>query len=197
MTHTPDKDSRRRLVAWVGCFTVATLVAEATASAQLGIFKRNKGTTYQTFRDPAGRFVIEYPTKDWRVNQAKGSIVASFTQKNGEAAVAVEYSKLKLALTRDEIDDVVLKLEVDALKEKDPSVRDVNANIGQGPSGPRIVIRYTRNGTGGREHVEQYSVPVGDELYRVSCSARITAQARYQPILTYIAGSFSLLRTQS
>jgi hypothetical protein len=40
-------------------------------------------------------------------------------------------------------------------------------------------------------------VPVGDELYRVSCSARMTVQARYQPILTYIAGSFSLLRIQS
>jgi hypothetical protein len=172
-------------------------MVEATASAQLGIFKRNKGTTYQAFRDPGGRFVIEYPTKNWRINPAKGAIVASFSQKNGEAAVVVDYTRLKLALGKDEIDDMVLKLEVDALKERDPSVRDVNANVGQGPSGPRMVIRYTRNGTGGREHVEQYSVPVGDELYRVSCSTRISEQARYQPILTYIAGSFSLLRTQS
>src|SRR5262249_61187611 len=107
------------------------------------------------------------------------------SQKDGEAAAVVDYTKLKLALSKDEIDDIVMKLEVDALKEKDPTVRDVNASIAKGPGGPRIVIRYTRNGNAGRERGEQQSTPAGDDLYRVSCSSLVKEQARYQPILTY------------
>jgi hypothetical protein len=180
----------------IACVTIACASA-ASASAQFGIFKRNKDVTYQAYRDPGGRFVIEYPAKDWKVNPAKGSTVASLAQKNGEAAVVVDHTKLKLALSKDEIDDVVMKLEVDALKEKDSTVKDVNANIAKGPSGPRIVIRYTRNGAAGREQVEQHTIADGDDLYRVSCSSLVKEEARYQPILAYIAGSFSLLRKPS
>jgi len=180
----------------IACVMVA-FATTATASAQFGIFKRNKGTTYQAYRDPGGKFVIEYPAKDWKVNPAKGSVVASFSEKDGEAAVVVDYTKLKLALSNEEIDDVVMKLEVDAVKEKDPTARDINANVAKGASGPRIVIRYTRNGAAGREQVEQHTVAAGDDLYRVSCSSLVKEQARYQPILAYIANSFSLLRTTS
>jgi hypothetical protein len=180
----------------IACATLAFATA-ASVSAQFGIFKRNKGTTYQAYRDPGGKFVIEYPVKDWKVNPAKGSIAVSFTEKDNEAAVVVDHTKLKLALAKEEIDDVVMKLEVDALKEKDPTVRDINASVAKGPAGPRILIRYTRNGNAGREQVEQQSIATGDDLYRVSCSSLVKDQARYQPILTYIASSFSLLRSQS
>jgi hypothetical protein len=180
----------------IACATLA-FTTTASLSAQFGIFKRNKGTTYQAYRDPGSKFVIEYPVKDWKVNPAKGSNVVSFTQKDNEAAVVVDHTKLKLALAKEEIDDVVMKLEVDALKEKDPTARDVNASVAKGPAGPRIVIRYTRNGIAGREQVEQQSIAAGDDLYRVSCSSLVKEQERYQPILSYIASSFSLLRTQS
>jgi len=199
VTHTAGRGSRRlRGLAWVGWLAVAVVAAEAAAAAQLGIFKRNKGTTYQAFRDPGGRFVIEYPVKDWRVNPAKEPIVASFAHKSGDASVVVDHSKLKLALTNDEIDDVVIKLEVDALKEREPSARDINASLTRPPAGPRIVIRYTREpAKGAREQVEQYSIASGDDLYHVVCAVKQSEQTRLQPILSYIAGSFSLLRTQS
>lgn len=183
-------------LAWIGCVAMTIAAIDSPVSAQFGLFKRGKSPNYQIFRDPAGRFLIEYPAKDWRVIPVGGSVVASVAQKDGEAAVLVDYTKLKLALAPEEIDEGFANLELSALKEKEPTAKDVKATVVTAPSGPRVVIDYVRTGASGPERVTQYSIPAGADLYRVICTVRAALHEKYQPTMTYVVDSFSLLRRQ-
>ena len=189
--------ARLRRLGGIACVLAAWASAGAPASAQFGVFRRGKSPNYQAFRDPGGRFVIEYPVKDWRVVPSGGSVLASFGQKNADAAVIIDYTKLKIALTAQEIDEVVVRLEVAVVKERNPAVTDVKSTIVATPAGPRIVLEYVRTGAGGAENVVQYSIPAGDDLYRVICTARAAQRQKYQATLSYIAESFSVLRLRN
>src|SRR5215216_6206026 len=70
--------------------TLATgiLLALSTGlTAEQNVFKRMVGADanvkYQTFKDPAGRFEIEYPAKDWKRLPSGGSSLAVFARNDG------------------------------------------------------------------------------------------------------------------
>ena len=184
-------------VCWLGIVLSAFILASdvgSSAGAQFGMFKRDKTTKYQVFKDAAGRFTLEYPANDWRVIPGGGSVLIGFTQKDGEVSVLVDYTKLKLTLAPSEIDSSFAELEVQTLKERQPNAKDIKSNLVAGPRGPRVVIQFSRSGEKGAEQVFQYSIPNGDDLFRLVCTVRSDRTEKNQPILSHMVESFATSR---
>ena len=137
---------------------------------------------------------MEYPAANWRILSVGGSLLVGFTQKDNEATVTVDYMRFKVSLAATEIDHTFTELELEILKERQPAIKDVKANLMTGHSGPRLVITYSRVGPQGPEQVVQHSIPSGDNLYRVVCAVRSDRVKNHQSTLTHIADSFKALR---
>ena len=124
------------------------------------------------FTDPGRRFSIEFP-KDWRwtIVAGSGEALVTFVHPKSEAAIVVERFRMKQALAQNEVTDLFGQIESDVLKENQPKVSDVAAKV-LTQAGKRLaLIDYTRPGLGERERVRQYSFPVRQDLYRVTCMA--------------------------
>src|SRR6185295_15762883 len=117
-----------------------------------------------------------------------GEALATFVQPEGEAAVIVERFRLKQRLAPDEITDLFAQIEVDYIKEGQPLASDVVARVVREKEDPVIVIDYRRPGVSDkvRERVRQYSKPVGQNLYRITCAARLDAFSRYESTFSSI-----------
>jgi hypothetical protein len=185
--------TRRRILPIVCGALVLAAASGSPARAQFGVFKRgSKNGSYQPFKDASGRFSLEYPAKDWRTIPGGGSVLVGFTHKDGDATVLVDYTKLKLALAPTEIDAAFAELEVQLLKEREPSVTDIKSSVVPGSPGPRIVIQFSRPGLHGVEQVLQYSIPVGDNLYRLVCTVRADKAEKNKAILSHMVESFAV-----
>jgi hypothetical protein len=146
---------------------------------------------FQLFRDPAGRFSLDFP-KDWQVNAGVGDLLVTFAQKKNEAALVIERFHLNLAPTADKIDDLFAQIEEDTLKERQPQASDVSHKIVDGNGRRFIVIDYTRPGlTRPVERARQYSLPFGQDLYRLICSAAPNQFAKYDPLFAHASDSFT------
>jgi hypothetical protein len=192
-TATAATPARRRRVV----FGIAVLIAivGSPLGAQLNVFKKGeKPAPYQTFKDAAGRFTVDYPATNWRILPGAGSLLVGFTQRDGEATVLVDYMRLRVSLAPHEIDNTMAELELETLKERQPAIKDVKATLVPDKSGPRVAITFSRTGPQGREQVVQYSVPSGDNLYRIVCSVRSDRAKNHQSTLAHIADSFKALR---
>jgi len=179
--------SRRRL-----CLVVIVLVVTAVAfpdAAEIGLLKRDSKTEYRTFRDPNGRFALDYP-KDWQVIAGAGDVLVTFAATNGEAAFVVERSKMNIALAPEDITDLFAQIEADILKERQPRASDLIAKVGGDTSLRTILIDYARPGLSRPERARQYSLPMGQELYRLTCSALTIKFAKYDSAFAHVAGSF-------
>jgi PsbP len=145
---------------------------------------------FALFTDPDGRFSVEFPS-DWRwmmVSPSQEALV-TFVQPRSEAALVVERVRLKQSLANDEITELFAQIESDILKENQPKATDVAAKmIVQG--GRRIVvIDYTRPGLVEDERVRQYSFPVVENLYRVTCMALAREFKKYEMTFASVADS--------
>jgi hypothetical protein len=168
-------------------------LAERPARGQFGIFRRgDKAVAYQTYKDPSGRFTIEYPAKDWKIVPASGSALALFTQKDGDASVLIDYTRLPVALEPAEIGELFKDLEVQFLRERQPDAKDVNAVLDNANGGARVVLKFSRTGVHGVEEVLQYSIPRGSDLYRVVGTTRADRAEKNREILFYVANSFAV-----
>jgi hypothetical protein len=146
---------------------------------------------FQLFRDPAGRFSLEFP-KDWQVNAGVGDVLVTFSQKKNEAALVVERFHLNLAPTAEKIDELFAQIEEDTLKERQPQAIAVSHRIADGNGRRFIVIDYTRPGlTRPLERARQYSLPIGQDLYRLICSAAAAQFAKYDPLFAHVNDSFT------
>jgi hypothetical protein len=146
---------------------------------------------FQLFRDPAGRFSLEFP-KDWQVNAGVGDVLVTFAQKKNEAALVIERFHLNLAPTADQIDDLFAQIEEDTLKERQPQASAVAHKIAGGNGRRFVVIDYTRPGlTKPVERARQYSLPIGQDLYRLVCSAAPNQFAKYEPLFAHVSESFT------
>src|SRR5713226_649039 len=83
------------------CLLSAGLAADQNPFAK--VFGGDKNTKYQTFKDPAGRFELEYPAKDWRLLPPGGSSLAVFNHKDGPV-MFVDRLRLGDRLTPSEIE---------------------------------------------------------------------------------------------
>lgn len=159
------------------------------AVGQFGFLKGGSKTDFQLFKDPGGRFSLEYP-KDWQAVAGAGDVLVTFVQKKSEAAFVVERYRMNQALTPDEITDLFAQIEADVLKERQPKAADVTAKIVDANGQRLIVIDYSRPGLSGPERARQYSFPVGQDLYRLTCSALKNQFAKYDPVFIHVAETF-------
>src|SRR5215471_24276 len=181
MSPTPDEPcppalsltSRRHWLRITWAVFAGAGIAMPSAAGQWPFGRGNKSPNYLTFKDPAGRFSIEYPNKDWQVIPGTGSVIVAFAQKNSDASVLVDYTKLKIALAPNEIDTGFGDLEVQLLKERQPTAANLKPRLLPSPSAPRVVIEFDRTSSQKQERVIQHSIPTGADLYRIVCAARV------------------------
>jgi hypothetical protein len=147
----------------------------------------DKNTKYQTYKDPVGRFEVEYPAKDWRLLPSVGSSLAVFARNDGPA-LGIDLLRLADRLTPGEI-EALPNEEVDRLREQQPRAKDFKSDMLEGRAGRGVLIRYTRIGTE-PESVMHYSIPVGQDLYRLSGVVPEKLLSKYEPIIMHMIQSF-------
>jgi hypothetical protein len=185
--------SRRRVLAVVLC-TAAGLLAGAVSSPAQSILKfglGDKGVNYRMFRDAASRFEFEYPTKDWRVLPSAGSSLAIVARNDGEATLTIDYLRLTAPLGPDEI-GTMAEVEIQDLMEKHPNAKDFKTEIIDIKAGRGAMIRYSGVGVKGPEQVMQYSVPVGQDLFRVIAIVPEQLVPKYEAVVAHMIGSFKV-----
>ena len=180
---------RRR--AFTGLVGLILCMRSAGLTADQNPFKwmvgGDKNVKYQTFKDPAGRFELEYPAKDWKRLPSGGSSLAVFARNDGPT-LFVDHVRLVGALTPAEIEGMAA-VELDTLKEQQPKAKDFKSDMLDSKAGRGVAIRYSRDSTG-PETVVQYSIPVGQELFRLNGVIPDKQLAKYEPIIMYMIQSF-------
>ena len=180
----------RRQPAMAFAIACCVLAAQPHAAAQfLGIFG-DKNVKYKVFKDPAGRFELEYPTKDWSPLPTGGSAIAILSRNDRTATVVVDLSKLTEALAPAEV-ATNAQIELEGLKEQQPNAKNFASEMVDGKAGRASLIKYARNGNNGPERVMRYSVGVGLDLYRLDAVVQEAAAAKYEGILLHMLLSFA------
>jgi hypothetical protein len=150
----------------------------------------DKDVKYATYKDPVGRFEIEYPAKDWRVLPSAGSTLAGFSGKDNAALFIEAPFKMADALTPAEL-EALPEIELAALKKQQPGVKEFTSDMVDSRSGRGVLIRYSR-ATGETEAVRQYSIPVGKDLYRLNGVVPSRLLAKNEPIIVHMIQSFQV-----
>lgn len=186
----PEPDKRRVL----GTLTAAVLIGMCVQSVAaqnplkwMGF--GDKSIKYQPYRDPGGRFDLEYPAKDWKVlpSGSSSSTLAIF-QRGDEATLFVDHVTMMRALTPAQI-AAMPAVELDAVKDQQPKATGFKTEPFDSRSGNGVLISYARTGSG-PETAVQYSVAVGLELFRISGVVQTRQWAKYEPIVKYVIQSF-------
>lgn len=168
----------------VGALVLATFVVSAVADAQ-GVPRLRKLTV-------AGQgFAIDVPERDWSLLPGGNTSLLSIVQKRFEAALVVERTPLQVELAPEDIGEVFLSIEADRIREIAPSAADIKADL-QELGGRRVAaFVYRRNGVLGAERVLQYSMPIGNVLYRIVAVARADRFDTHLAALQAVAASLS------
>ena len=184
--------SRPRRHAFSGLLAAALycLSTGVTAEQIWKLGMGDKSTKYQPFKDPGGRFEIEYPAKDWKLLPSGGSSLAVFARNDGPT-LFIDHVRLTEALTPVEVAGMPA-VELSTLKEQQPKGRDFKSEMVDSKAGKGVLIRYSRDSaTGtGPETVVQYSIAVGLELFRLNGVMPDKQVAKYEPVIDYMIQSF-------
>jgi hypothetical protein len=149
----------------------------------------DKNVKYKSFKDPSGRFELEYPTKDWSPLPTGGSAVAILARNDRTATVVVDVARLTEPLAPSEV-ATNAQIEIETLREQQPRAKDFTSEIVDGSAGPASLIRYGRVGANGPERIIHYSVGVGHELYRLDAVVQEAALAKHEPVILHMIKSF-------
>ena len=145
---------------------------------------------YLLFTDPGRRFSVEFPKEwTWLMVSGSGEPLVTFIHPRKEAAVVVERFRMRQPLTRDEVTDLFAQIEAEVLKENQPQAMDVVSKIVNEQGKKRIVIDYVRPGIDTKERVRQYSIPVGQDLYRITCMTIGGQFGKYEPTFAVVVES--------
>jgi hypothetical protein len=134
---------------------------------------------------------IDVPRKDWSVLPSSGSVLLILASKKGDAVVLVERSSLSQALDAADITDLFAQIETDAIKERQPKAAEFESKVLDWGDRRLVAVQYARPGVLGSERVRQYSMPLGKQLYRLTCISGAAQFAAYDPVFAHIAASFS------
>jgi photosystem II reaction center protein PsbP len=151
----------------------------------------DKGVSYKTYRDAAGRFELEYPTKDWSQVPAGGSTVAILARNDRTATVVIDLTRLSEPLAPAEV-ATNAEIEVETLKEQQPNAKNFKSEIVDSNIGHASLIRYARVGATGPERVMRYSIAVGQDLFHLDAIAAEASMAKHEPILMHMFQSFKV-----
>jgi hypothetical protein len=179
---------RRRFAGTV--LSMMLMLSAGLAASQLFGIGGGKNPTYRAFKDPAGRFELEYPAKDWKsLSLPSGSSsLAGFSHKDGPT-LFVEHLRLDERMTPDEI-AAMPEVELNRLKELQPKARDFKSDMVESKAGRGVLIRYARVGAE-PESVMQYSILIGQQdLYRLNAIVSDKLLPKYESIVTYMIQSF-------
>lgn len=174
----------------IGAVMLTGLSAFAQAPAPNEVGRAPK-LDVQAFIGPGNRIRFEFPKKDWQLVPGGTVSIVSVTQKSGQAAIVVEHSKLNTALAPDDITDLFAQLEADEIKQQQPDAADLQSKLVAVGNRRLVIVGYTRRGVTGTERVRVYSVPVGSDLYRLTCSAAPQQFARYEQVFAHVAATFA------
>jgi hypothetical protein len=165
-----------------------TAGARLDAQKKFGIFGESK-PSYTTYRDPAGRFEIDQPTKDWALVPPGGSAIAILARKDQTATLVIDLARLTEPLGQDEI-ATNAKIEVDSLKEQRADAKDFAVDMLDCKAGHGALIKYSRVGTHGAEKVLRYVIGVDRDLFRLDGVVQDSLAAKYEPMLRHMIESF-------
>jgi len=155
---------------------------------------RTAKVKFNLVKSAALPFEFEIPKKDWMMVGGPGpgaemQIVA--TSKNGEGTILVERTIMRQALDPSDITDLFMELEADTLKKRQPTGSQLESRIIEGGGRRIVAIEFTRAGLAGAERARQYSFPIGESLYRLTCAAPAGAFDKFAPVCAHIAASFA------
>jgi hypothetical protein len=134
---------------------------------------------------------VEFPAKDWMVLPSSGALVLAAVSRKGDAVVLIERTTLRQALDPADITDLFAQIEIEAIKERQPKAADFQSKVLDSGARRLVAVQYSRPGVLGSERVRQYSVPVGTDLYRVTCISSAARFAAYDPVFSHIAASLT------
>lgn len=174
-----------RQAVYTGVLALMMSVALAAQGPQAALPKG-----YQLLKAFQDRFTCAYPAKDWEVVPGGAAALVTLTHKKHEATIVVEYQPMQIELAPSEIDDNFAKLEVEPIGARQTEVSGLNSKILDVNGHRAIVIEYSRRGASGPEHVRQYSLPIGKNLYRLIGSAPNQSFEKYAPTFEVAAQSF-------
>lgn len=174
----------------VAALAIVLVALPSLAAGQMGILKRLRGPDSQVFRAPDGKFALEYPGKDWRVLPGGGSVIATLAQKDGQASVVIDYSRMNQVLAPGDINDLFADLEAEDLAVRQLEAKGAKPSIVNVGTRRVVVIEYSRAGLKGPEKVAQYTLPAGQDLYRLICVAPAGLYARFQPVFVGMIETF-------
>src|SRR5262249_13771628 len=157
----------------ISCLLWARLAAGQNPLAK--IFG-DKDTSYQTFKDPSGRFQLEYPKKDWRLLPSGGSSLAVFAHKDGPT-LFIDHTKLSDALPPGEFEALPAQ-QITRIQEEQPTAKDFKSDALETKAGRGVVTRYSRVASG-PESVVRCSIPVGRDLYILSGVVPVKLSSKY------------------
>jgi hypothetical protein len=180
----------KRRVFGVFVLSIACLLSAGVAAGQ-NPFKwmvgGDKNVKYETFKDPSGRFDLEYPIKDWKLLPSGGSSLAVFARNDGPT-LFVDSVRLREKLTAGEI-EAMPEMEVNRLKDQQPKAKGFKTDLLESRAGRGVLIQYARESKG-PEIVIQYSIPVEQNLYRLSGVSPEKQLSKYEPVIMHMIQSF-------
>jgi hypothetical protein len=184
--------SSRRAAVLAFALVCGVVATQALAHAQKKFdLSADKGVNYQTFKDSGGRFDLEYPAKDWSELEVGGCTLVIFERNDRTATVVVEQERLVEPLGPSEI-ATNAQIEIDGLKEQQPTAKDFQSELIDTNAGRGAVIRYARPGKKGPERVIRFSIAIGRDLYRVAAIVPERSLAKLEPTLLHIMDSFKI-----
>lgn len=185
--------SRQSPLEWQRClqivFLLGGLLAAVPAAAQnpLKWLTGDRGTKYEVYKDPDGRFQMEYP-KDWRVLPSNSASTLVGFSRNDGPTFFVDYVALRDKLTKGELDEMT-NTEVLRLKLLQPKATGFKAELLESKAGSGVLIKYSRPGTG-PESVIQYSFAANIDLYRLNGVVPEKQLQKYEPVIMHMIQSF-------
>jgi len=173
----------------VGVFTAAPLAAQPAKGPADPWYGRAAKLQFQPVKSADG-FQVEWPKKDWMLMPAAGSLSLVVVSKKGDALVVVERTALNQPLEPADITDLFAQLESDAIKERQPSAAELQSKVIDSGEQRLVAVQYSRPGMTGPERVRQYSLPVGKQLFRLTCVSAAGRFAAYEPVFAHMAATF-------
>jgi hypothetical protein len=185
---TVTLSSRPSALAFAILYCIVSNEYPAFAQKKFLIFG-DKNIKYKAFKDPSGRFELEYPAKDWSPLPTGGSAVAILARNDRTATIVIDVARLTEPLAPSEI-TTNAQIEVETLKEQQPRAKDFTSEMIDASAGRASLIRYARVGANGPERIIHYSVGVGHDLYRLDAVVQEAALAKHEPVIMHMITSF-------
>ena len=161
--------------------------SSALSAAQFKWMVGDKSVKYQPYKDASGLFELEYPEKDWKRLPSVGQNLVGFARNDGPTFF-VDHVRLSEAFTPAEMAGLPA-VELTTLKDQQPKATNFKSEPLESKAGRGVLIKYSREGAG-PETVIQFSIAVGQELFRINGVIPDKQVAKYEPIVMYMIQSF-------